>query len=118
MLTRLAKYFAELIIFPTANPSLSLSLSLCVCLSDLHSLSCSLPVLRSFPKAKLTDEALLRRKAELDMNAEKRRMQKTLEGAVAQLRNSQADVVDRTLISNLIISYFKRKRWVSGRVGV
>ena len=74
--------------------------------------------MRSFPKAKLTDEALLRRKAELDMNAEKRRMQKTLEGAVAQLRNSQADVVDRTLISNLIISYFKRKRWVSGRVGV
>lgn len=61
-------------------------------------------------EAKITDEALLRRKAELDMNAEKRRMQKTLEAAVAQMRNSQDDVVDRTLIANLLVSFFKRKR--------
>ncbi|CAM6031412.1 unnamed protein product, partial [Sphagnum compactum] len=58
----------------------------------------------------LSDEALLRRKAELDMNTEKRKMQKTLETALQQLQNSREDVVDRTLIANLIVSYFKRNR--------
>jgi hypothetical protein len=56
------------------------------------------------------DEALLRRKAEIDLNAEKRKMKKTLDDTLAQLRNSQADVVDRTLLANLLVSYFKRGR--------
>jgi hypothetical protein len=59
----------------------------------------------------LSDEALKRRKFQYDMNMEKKRMQKTLEDALIQLKNSQEDVVDRTLISNLIVSYFQRKRY-------
>jgi hypothetical protein len=57
------------------------------------------------------DDELLRRKAEIDFNNEKRKMQKTLEDALSQLRNSSDDVVDRVLISNLIVSYFRRKRF-------
>jgi aminopeptidase N len=63
------------------------------------------------------------------MQAEKRRMQQVVENTMAQLKNSQVmqtesvydakssylnqqeDVIDRALISNLIISYFKRKRF-------
>ena len=56
------------------------------------------------------DESLLRRKAELELNAEKRRMQKTLQSALFQLQNSQEGVVDKTLIANLVVSYFQRKR--------
>ncbi len=56
------------------------------------------------------DERLFRRKAELDFNQEKRRVQSTLEGALQQLSTSQADVVDRTLIANLLVSYFRRRR--------
>ncbi len=58
------------------------------------------------------DHQLFRRKAELDCNAEKRRVQKTLEGALEQLNNSQQDVIDRTLVANLLVSYFKRRRCV------
>lgn len=57
------------------------------------------------------DHQLFRRKAELDCNAEKRRVQKTLEGALQQLSNSQQDVIDRTLVANLLVSYFKRRRY-------
>lgn len=59
---------------------------------------------------KLSDEALLRRKAEIDMNTEKRRLQKLLEDAVNQLRHVREDVVDRTLVANLIVSYFQRNK--------
>lgn len=59
---------------------------------------------------KFNDELLLKRKLEIDFNQEKRKMQKTLNDALSQIKNSQLDVVDRTLISNLIVSYFKRKR--------
>jgi len=70
--------------------------------------------LRISMEQKCTDQSLLRRKAEIDFNAEKRRMQKTLEGALIQLRNatSNDDVVDRQLIANLIVSYLKRRRSV------
>ena len=61
---------------------------------------------------RLSDESLLRRKAEIDMSTEKRRMQRTLEQALTQLQNVQKDVVDRVLISNLLVSYFQRKRCV------
>jgi hypothetical protein len=40
-------------------------------------------------KQALSDEALFRRKLDLDMQAEKRKMQMTLEQALAQLKNSQ-----------------------------
>lgn len=53
---------------------------------------------------------LFRRKAEVEFSNERRKIQKTLEQAVAQLNNSQQDVVDRALIANLIVSYFQRKR--------
>ncbi len=59
---------------------------------------------------KLSDEMLLRRKMEIEVNSEKRKMQKTLESALTQLQNSREDVVDRTLVANLIVSYFQRKR--------
>jgi len=59
---------------------------------------------------KLGDEALLRRKAEIDMNTEKRRLQKLLEDAMNQLRHVREDVVDRTLVANLIVSYFQRNK--------
>ena len=59
---------------------------------------------------RVEDESLLRRKAQLDLDAEKRGMQKTLENALQQLRNSQDNVVDRQLVANLIASYFKRGR--------
>lgn len=59
---------------------------------------------------KRQDEEILRRKAELEFTEEKRRMQRTLENALKQLENSQRDVVDRELITNLIVSYFKRNK--------
>ena len=59
---------------------------------------------------KVDDEALLRRKAEIDMNTEKRRMAKTLDAALLQLNNSREDVVDRAMIANLIVNYFHRNR--------
>ena len=59
---------------------------------------------------KLDDEMLFRRKAEIDMNTEKRRMAKTLDSALKQLQNSREDVVDRALIANLIVNYFHRNR--------
>lgn len=60
---------------------------------------------------KLQDESLLRRKAEIDFNNDRKRMQQTLHDAVDQLRNSQNDVVDRALVANLLVSYFQRKRY-------
>ncbi len=57
---------------------------------------------------RVEDECLLRRKAQIDLNNEKKHMQKSLEGSLAQLRNSQADVVDRALIANLLASYFEK----------
>ena len=60
------------------------------------------------------DEALLRRKAEIDLNVEKRKLKKTLDDALLQLRNSQEDVVDRTLIANLVVAYFARGRPLDG----
>jgi hypothetical protein len=61
--------------------SLSLSLSLSLFLTLTHSLSLSLSL--SFSQ----DEELFRRQAEIDLNSEKRRMQRTLEGALAQVRS-------------------------------
>ena len=60
------------------------------------------------------DQELLRRKAEIDFNKDKRKMQRTLENTLAQLNNSQQDVIDRTLVANLIVSYFQRRRYVKG----
>merc|ERR1711998_926 len=58
----------------------------------------------------LQDAIILQRKAELDLQSEKRKMQKTVEGAIAQLRNTQEDVVERALVANLVVSYFNKKR--------
>lgn len=56
------------------------------------------------------DHELFHRKAELDFIKEKKKMQRTLENALAQLNNSQQQVIDRMLVANLIVSYFKRRR--------
>ena len=61
-------------------------------------------------KLRIQDEELLRRKMELDMTAEKKKMHKTLENALSQLQNSQEDCVDRVLVKNLIVTYFQQKR--------
>lgn len=61
---------------------------------------------------KCDEESLMRRKLEYDVNSERKKMQKTFETALAQMKNSQQDVVDRTLITNLLVSYFQRKRFV------
>lgn len=58
----------------------------------------------------LQDARILQRKAEVDLAAEKKRMQKTVEHAISQIRNTVDDVVDRALIANLLVSYFKRNR--------
>lgn len=54
---------------------------------------------------------LLLRKAEMDYMRERKKMQQTIEGALAQLSNSQQDVIDRMLVANLIVNYFQRHRW-------
>ena len=59
----------------------------------------------------LQDAKILQRKAELDLSAEKKRMQKTVEHAISQMRNTADDVVDRALLANLLVSYFKRNRY-------
>jgi chromosome segregation ATPase len=56
------------------------------------------------------DQLLLRRQIELSFHQEKRKMQQSLEQVVAQMKNSTHDVIDRTLIANLIVSYFQRRR--------
>lgn len=56
------------------------------------------------------DADLMRRKIEVEFNGEKRKMQQTLEVTIAQLNNSQRDVIDRTLVANLVVSYFKKRR--------
>ena len=45
----------------------------------------------------------------MDLNTEKRQMQQTLQTALSQLK-SQGDVVDRILLSNLLVSYFQRRK--------
>ena len=61
-------------------------------------------------RQRVEDEALLRRKAQLDLNSEKKVMQKTLENALAQIRNPADDAVDRQLVANLIVSYLRKGR--------
>ena len=59
---------------------------------------------------KMDEEVLIRRKLEIDVSSEKRKMNKTLEHALKQLQSSQTDSVDRVLVKNLILTYFKQKR--------
>ena len=58
---------------------------------------------------------LLLRKAEMDYLRERKKMQQTIEGALAQLSNSQQDVIDRMLVANLIVNYFQRHRYLSSQ---
>lgn len=60
---------------------------------------------------KCQDEVLLRRKLEIDIDAEKRKLNKTLELALHKLQHSQEDVVDRTLVKNLVVTYFRQRRY-------
>ena len=65
---------------------------------------------REYAEQVASDQELLRRKAEMDYNRERRKIQSTLETTLSQLSNSQQDVVDRALMANLICSYFQRRR--------
>lgn len=65
---------------------------------------------RSKLEGSTQDYELFYRKAEMDFAAEKRKMQRTLENALQQLNNSETQVIDRMLVANLIVSYFKRRR--------
>jgi chromosome segregation ATPase len=62
-------------------------------------------------EASTQEYELFYRKADMEFNKEKKKMQRTLENALAQLSNSQAQVIDRMLVANLIVSYFKRRRY-------
>lgn len=56
------------------------------------------------------DYELFYRKAEMEFKREKKKMQATVENALTQLNNNQTQVIDRMLVANLIVSYFKRRR--------
>lgn len=58
-----------------------------------------------------TDESLLRRKSELEYVSERKRLQTAVEQAMLRLQNSNEDLVDRAVIANLIVTYFKRNRY-------
>ena len=59
---------------------------------------------------KCQDEILMRRKLEMDISAEKRKLNHTLEIALNKLQHSQEDTVDRTLVKNLVVTYFRQRR--------
>jgi hypothetical protein len=59
----------------------------------------------------LGDERLLKRKFEIEMVSEKKKLHTTLQHALSQLQNSQNDSIDRLLIKNLILRYFQQKRY-------
>jgi hypothetical protein len=56
------------------------------------------------------DERLLKRKIEIEMVSEKKKLHTTLQHALSQLQNSQNDSIDRLLIKNLLLRYFQQKR--------
>jgi chromosome segregation ATPase len=56
------------------------------------------------------EEVLLRRKLDMEVAEEKRKMNVALERAIEQLNNSREDTVDRALVKNLLVSYFERHR--------
>ena len=58
----------------------------------------------------IEDEVLLKRKLEIEMITEKKKLSTTLQHALNQLQNSQNDSVDRVLIKNLIVRYFQQRR--------
>lgn len=60
----------------------------------------------------LEDEKLLKRKFEIEMISEKKKLHTTLQHALNQLQNSQNDSIDRLLIKNLILRYFQQKRFL------
>jgi uncharacterized protein (DUF3084 family) len=61
-------------------------------------------------KQREVDEGLLRRKAEIEWANERRRLQTAIETAMNKLQNSSEDVVDRAVIANLIVSYFRKRK--------
>jgi chromosome segregation ATPase len=61
-------------------------------------------------KQREVDEGLLRRKAEMEWVAERKRLQTAVESAMRKLQNSSEDVVDRAVVANLIVSYFRKRK--------
>lgn len=57
------------------------------------------------------DESLLRRKSELESAVERKRLQAAVEQAMIRIQNSSEDVVDRAVVANLFVSYFKKNRY-------
>jgi chromosome segregation ATPase len=61
-------------------------------------------------KQRENDEAILRRKGELEWAIERKRLQDAVSAAMLRLQNSSEDVVDRTVVANLFVSYFKNSK--------
>lgn len=59
---------------------------------------------------RVEEEQLHRRKAEMEFYNEKLRMHKALEVTLHRLQDTQEDHVDRAVITNLIVTYFRRNR--------
>lgn len=74
--------------------------------SEIHELR----LLYEESQRQVEDEKLLKRKFEIEMSAEKKKLHLTLQHALSQLQNSQNDSIDRMLIKNLILKYFQQKR--------
>jgi hypothetical protein len=60
------------------------------------------------------DQELACRQLQWEYSKEQRRLQQDLGDVIKQFRNSSQDVIDRALIANLVVSYFKRNRYVIG----
>jgi hypothetical protein len=59
---------------------------------------------------RLEEEALLRKKMQMEMSAEKQQMNGTLQRALNQMQHSSEDTVNRLLVRNLLVNYFERGR--------
>lgn len=56
------------------------------------------------------DAELRHRQQQLQWSQEKQTMQRTLANTIESLQHSSRDVIDRTLMANLLVQYFQRKK--------
>lgn len=58
------------------------------------------------------DEIILRRKMEVDLQKEKVKIQKALENAMSQMKNTSLEnMVDRTILANFVVTYIQKNRY-------
>jgi hypothetical protein len=56
------------------------------------------------------EKKLSRRKVELEMGKERTQLQQSLDRAAESARNSNDDIVDRSIVANLIVTYIRDGR--------